>query len=123
MTSKAFRVALAALLVAISLKPAYAQQVNAGGLGMQSCYVVMERIIRNVYYAETVAEWVAGFISGSNGIYIAANKRYKDPTALLAGGHDHIAKMVIAGCQANPSQSVIAVVEEMYWSLPSKDWR
>lgn len=90
---------------------------------MQSCYVVMERIIRDVYYAETVAEWVAGFVSGANNLYIQANKRYKDPTALLAAGHGHTAKMVIARCQTAPSRPVIAVAEEMYWALPSRDWR
>lgn len=123
MTSGTLRLAWALMLVTISIKPSYTQDINAGGLGMQSCYVVMERIIRNVDYAETVAEWVTGFVSGANNLYISANKRYKDPSALLAGGHGHVAKMVIGRCQANPAQPVIAVVEEMYWALPSKEWR
>lgn len=123
MTSRTLRVALAALLVAIALKPTYGQQVNAGGLGMQSCYVVMERVIRNVYYAETVAEWVTGFVSGANYLYISANERYKDPSTLLAGGYGYIAKMVIARCQADPSQLVQTVAADIYWALPSKDWR
>ena len=122
MTSRTLRALLAAFLVAISLRPAYPQQVNAGGLGMQSCYVVMERVIRNVYYAETVAEWVTGFVSGANYLYISANKRYKDPSTLLAGGHGHIAKMVIARCQADPTQLVQTVTADIYWALPSKDW-
>lgn len=123
MTLRTLSVTSAALLVAISLKPAYAQQVHAGGLGMQSCYVMMERVIRDVYYAETVAEWVAGFVSGANYLYISANKRYKDPSTLLAGGHSHIAKMVIARCQADPAQLVQTVAADIYWALPSKDWR
>jgi hypothetical protein len=115
-------VALTALIVAASFKPADAQEVNAGGLGVLSCYTVMERIIRNVSYVETVGEWVTGFITGANGLYISADKKYKDPTALLAGGNYHIVKSVIAGCRANPTQPVVVVVEKMYWALPSKDW-
>lgn len=115
--------AAAALLFTISLKPAFPQEVNGAGLGMLSCSAMMVRVIQNVYYADAVAEWVTGFVTGANGLYISANKKYKDPTTLLAGGNGHVAKMVIAGCQADPTQPVVAVVERLYWALPSKDWR
>lgn len=115
--------AAAVLLLQASPQTVKADPLNAGGVGMATCFVIMERIIRNVSYADSVAEWVAGYVSGANVVHIAANGWYRDATALLGSGPDHIVRTLIRHCRAAPRQLVIAVVEEIYVSLPPKNWQ
>lgn len=97
-------------------------QPNMAGLGAYRCGAVLERLIGDIFYLESIAEWAFGFYTGANMANIVAHGGFKDLTAPTSESYADAARSIVATCRTNPNMLVIEAAEQAYFQLPDAIW-